>query len=281
MTQYNPRLIQQNYCYSKCLPFLELRYSHNSCCAYKAHQHSEVSLGAIVTGSTQLTLNHAQRSYEIQSGELVVVAPDCVHSCNPIEQQPRSYYMLYIDYEWLQQQAKTILAIDQERIVFDTLLIRQPEWFALFLCFAQQFQSENYVQAEQTLSDLLHDLIPLSVQLNESDKLPMQHLQEIKQIYHQYLDRPPSVNALAKQYHICPETLIRQFKKQTGMSPNAYLNNVRVEKAKELLKEGQSISEVAYRLGFADQSHFQKIFTHYTAATPGQYRRGKSIFDKI
>ena len=281
MTQYNPRLIQQNYCYSERLPFLELRYSHNSCCAYKAHHHAEVSLGAIVSGCTQLTLNHTQCSYEVQTGELVLIAPGCVHSCNPVSQRPRSYYMLYIEYDWFLQQARTILNIDHDEIYFNTKLIGQPEWFAVFLRFAQQFQSENYVQAKQTLSDLLHYLIPLSGDLDISDKLPMQHLQEIKQIYHLNLEHPPSVRTLAQQYNICPETLIRQFKKQTGMSPNAYLNNVRVEKAKELLKEGQSISEVAYCLGFADQSHFQKIFTHYTAATPGQYRRGKSIFDKI
>ncbi len=281
MTQYYPRLTQQNYCYSERLPFLELRYSHDSYCAYKAHHHAEVSLGAIVSGRTQLTLNHTQCSYEIQTGELVLIAPDCVHSCNPIEQQSRSYYMLYIDHGWLQQQARKILDIDHDNISFDTKLIRQPEWFSVFLCFAQQFQSENYVQAEQTLSGLLHHLIPFSVQLDESDKLPVQHLQEIKQLYHLNPEHPPSVGTLAQQYNICPETLIRQFKKQTGMSPNAYLNNIRVDKAKELLKEGLNICEVAYSLGFADQSHFQKIFTHYTAATPGQYRRGKSIFDKI
>ncbi|WP_176518330.1 AraC family transcriptional regulator, partial [Pseudomonas faucium] len=38
-----------------------------------------------------------------------------------------------------------------------------------------------------------------------------------------------------------------------------------------------ALAEVAYRLGFADQSHFQRVFKAHVGVTPGQYRQGSAV----
>lgn len=71
------------------------------------------------------------------------------------------------------------------------------------------------------------------------------------------------------QYH-----LIRVFKKHTGFSPHAYLEQIRINHAKEFIKSGMSLIETAYELGFVDQSHLNKTFKRYAGLTPGQYLSG-------
>ncbi|HWV76460.1 MAG TPA: helix-turn-helix domain-containing protein [Isoptericola sp.] len=50
-------------------------------------------------------------------------------------------------------------------------------------------------------------------------------------------------------------------------------HNDRVTAARAMLRAGRPLAETAYELGFADQSHFHRVFRAHVAATPGVYRR--------
>lgn len=53
----------------------------------------------------------------------------------------------------------------------------------------------------------------------------------------------------------------------------SYLNNIRIEKAKELLANTDlSLADIGNQVGFTDQSYFNKIFRKHENLTPGQYR---------
>lgn len=65
----------------------------------------------------------------------------------------------------------------------------------------------------------------------------------------------------------------REFKKSIGNSYQIYLNKIRVERAKELLKDPNlSISEVAFSVGYSDLSHFERIFKKVLGCNPSQYQ---------
>ena len=66
---------------------------------------------------------------------------------------------------------------------------------------------------------------------------------------------------------------LRLFKAVTGQTPHAYLMQRRVDHAKELLKSGQPIAEVAYATGFTDQAHFSRRFKRSVGMTPGAFSR--------
>lgn len=53
---------------------------------------------------------------------------------------------------------------------------------------------------------------------------------------------------------------MRTFRRSIGLSPYAYLTQIRVEAAKKLLNEGASIADVASDIGFTDQSHLTRHF---------------------
>jgi AraC-like DNA-binding protein len=67
--------------------------------------------------------------------------------------------------------------------------------------------------------------------------------------------------------------LIRLFQKHLGLTPHAYLTQVRIEKSRRLLRLGESVVQVALEVGFADQAHFTKRFKQFTGTTPGLYAR--------
>lgn len=67
----------------------------------------------------------------------------------------------------------------------------------------------------------------------------------------------------------------REFKEASGMTLGRYLNHVRMTHAVELLEESRaSIAEIASRLGFSDQSHFDRRFRQTFGRTPSQHRAG-------
>lgn len=70
------------------------------------------------------------------------------------------------------------------------------------------------------------------------------------------------------RYELC-----RQFKSAYGMPPHAWQLQVRIARAKQLIRNGSSLSDTALDLGFSDQSHFSRAFKRATGYTPGTYRR--------
>lgn len=64
----------------------------------------------------------------------------------------------------------------------------------------------------------------------------------------------------------------RQFRVKTGESPMRYMRRLRIERAKAILpKRDASLASVALRLGFADQSHFTRIFGREVGVTPKRF----------
>jgi AraC-like DNA-binding protein len=68
--------------------------------------------------------------------------------------------------------------------------------------------------------------------------------------------------------------LYREFKRQTGFSPGRYQTHLRLAAARRLLEEGlDNVTEVAYRVGFADSNYFTKQFSRYMSIPPARYRK--------
>ena len=90
---------------------------------------------------------------------------------------------------------------------------------------------------------------------------------------HDHLNMDLTVACIARAVHMSPHHFMLLFKQSTGQSPYRYVIEARARKARELLNSGKfSISEVTYQAGFADQSHFTRVFKEFKGATPREYR---------
>lgn len=65
--------------------------------------------------------------------------------------------------------------------------------------------------------------------------------------------------------------LIRCFNKEVGLSPHAYLTNIRMQRARMLLEQGMPTAEIAVAVGLYDQSALNRHFKRIYGVTPGQF----------
>lgn len=82
-----------------------------------------------------------------------------------------------------------------------------------------------------------------------------------------------SLNRLAVECGLSTQHFARAFRLSTGMPPHRFLVRLRLERAKELLRtRALSLVDVAIFSGFADQSHFNRVFKAAVGVTPGTWR---------
>lgn len=84
-----------------------------------------------------------------------------------------------------------------------------------------------------------------------------------------------SVAEIAAACNLSRGHFIRAFRETTGQTPYQWLQSQRVEIARDLLVNTPlSLADIALACGFADQSHFTRVFAHIVGTPPGQWRRG-------
>ncbi len=88
------------------------------------------------------------------------------------------------------------------------------------------------------------------------------------------IDKPLSLEQLANLANVSVRTLIRRFHSALKITPTAYIQQVRVEKARELLEFTTfPVNKVAWSVGYEDPSAFGKLFHKIQGLSPGEYRR--------
>ncbi|WP_052018367.1 AraC family transcriptional regulator [Novosphingobium lindaniclasticum] len=82
---------------------------------------------------------------------------------------------------------------------------------------------------------------------------------------------------LAQQAGVTPSHFGRMFKKATGQTPHQYVLKARLERAQQMLEMTDApVNVIAEKLGFNNQSHFNRIFRQFMAKTPTDFRRGRT-----
>lgn len=80
-------------------------------------------------------------------------------------------------------------------------------------------------------------------------------------------------NEIAGEFFLTPEYLAKLYKKRTGINLKDYINEYRIEVAKELLKSGEkNISNIAEAVGFNNFSYFSTLFKKITGVSPKEYK---------
>lgn len=266
-------------------PHLELRTTLDSALPYAEHLHNAFCVGAVTGGRTEMRLGNA--SYTVQQGELVLIAPKQPHSCNPIDGMPRSYHMLFIDPAWLADHVvqplfnaravRVALPVVQDKRLYNEFIA----WSALF-GQARQDCLFSFAEAEQGLLRFIAAMQKRHGCLTPALPARSALLASLDAVLGADGYAEPdgragaSVSRAARGAGMRRESFSRSVRKQSGLPPCPYLHCLRLERAKQLLKSGMSLSEAALASGFADQSHFHRMFVKYYSATPGRYRKALS-----
>ena len=94
---------------------------------------------------------------------------------------------------------------------------------------------------------------------------------------HEY-NKEISIENLSAEFSVSADHLIASFKKETGITPNAYLGQVRMKKAADLLANGSlTVSSVSAAVGINDPNYFVKLFKKEYGETPTAFRKRHTI----
>ncbi|NIB43856.1 helix-turn-helix domain-containing protein [Pseudomaricurvus alkylphenolicus] len=81
------------------------------------------------------------------------------------------------------------------------------------------------------------------------------------------------LKSVAEKFDMSVRTFNRRFKNATGKTPLQYLQEIRIDMAKDLLQTSNlSVSEIAYKVGYQDMGHFSSLFKKLLSTTPSDYR---------
>lgn len=256
--------------------FIESRRACHSRACYKLHSHPTFSLGAVDAGSSVFT-GATGDTWSLRPGMMVFIPAGAVHSCNPLPDQYWSYQMLHIDDVWLRTLVTEIHGFSGSLMSDDIVRVTADDNLYRRFCElnATLFSTANVEDKNVALNEFIIGCTYDTCVANSSPVLPpavKRTLKNATNMMQQTERQPWTLTELANLSGMSRYQFIRAFRAETGMTPHAYQLNVRINQARRWLQAGHDMADIAYRLGFADQSHFQRVFKAHTGVTPGCYR---------
>ena len=250
------------------IDMMSARFVHHS---FAPHSHDELMIGVIHAG-----VKSFRRGRSVQyaaPGSLSVVNAGEMHTGERKHGRELIYAALYVP--------KTALAGMLDRFRDDCFDVRQPViddrdvWRCLSAAHQLTMVGGDAAAAEEAMIfgiSLLFERFGAR-HLAQSDaacpkavKLAVEFLQ-VRACDHISLEDVSAASGVGL-FH-----LIRLFQKHIGLTPYAYLTQVRIAKSRQRLRLGEPVAQVALDVGFADQAHFTKRFKQLTGATPASYAR--------
>jgi len=242
---------------------------------FPRHSHEGYGVGVIEQGA--LGFYYRGENVVAPAGRINTVNPDEVHTGQAAAAQGWTYRMFYFSAEFLQQMTVDIAGRPTPLPFFTSGVIDDPELAGLIRevhILLGNRQATRLAQETMLLSLFSrligrHTYAPPAVGTVGCESASVRRVID-------YLDahwaEDLSVDTLAAVACLSPYHFIRVFARQTGLTPHAWLMQLRARKAQDLLRRGLTIADVAVRTGFADQSHLTKIFKRLLGYTPGQLR---------
>ncbi|HBQ63422.1 MAG TPA: hypothetical protein DD727_00545 [Clostridiales bacterium] len=254
------------------------------------HWHPETELIRLVQGGGTVEVEGVRRYYP--EGTVLAVGPDQLHACR---RDPADGELIV--HAFLFQPGSLVIAgqedpilepLSQGRIRFcPELLPGDPGHVEVqaVLCRIEALLSEPWAHWTPLLSrSLLLKLIAAyaaSGGLKENASSENPGNRTVRQVVTWLQDNiasPVSLGNLAEALHLNPCYLVRLFRQHTGLTPMALLGQLRLRMAAVILEtEKATVTEVAFRCGFENVSHFIRLFHRCYGCPPGKWSRLGSV----
>lgn len=158
----------------------------------------------------------------------------------------------------------------------DPALVEEYGIDKMFLQIGDALRSQKSTSEILVKTIMIQMLIKISEIIDKSSSTYTTNdkISEIIKYISANLSEDLSCEALSKQVFLSKHYLYHLFKEQTGFSLSEYVRNKRIIKAKELLIEGVSITQLPHMIGFSDYSTFYRTFKNITGVSPKDFLKG-------
>ena len=261
--------------------------------AYDVKLHFEhLAFTGMLRGKKWMKLQDKSNYFEYLPGESVLVAPGetMVIDFPEADIQPAQCVSLTLSPEFVKESLEnlnfTSAKIDdssQWNISLDEFYLLNNKAIASatnnIMRIAMDDNSHKDVIADFALKELLIRLMQTQARnLVEKNTLKTQSrigfvADFIKKNLHQKL----SIDVIAKMAYVSKSNFFKMFKEELGISPNEFIIQERIKRAKEMLMHNNSVNEVAFSTGFSDTNYFIRVFKQMEGVTPKIFQNKKLI----
>jgi len=253
----------------KGLNFLEIKEGAWGDYSTRKHSHEELQIGFVERGSSRITCKNL--AFEMKSEQAILIPPDIVHLCEPDDRGKFKFTILYIVPNWFEKTFKLEVSnLEPQIALLDKQGVKNIDRFL------DSFKSEIDPLAMESLVIMFLGGFIFSyfkIQPSKITSVPKESkLSQIKEYMDQHFNEPIQLDDLAEISDMSKFSILRKFKTQFKVSPHAYLINKRINHAKQLLINGETVAATAVTCGFFDQSHFVKAFRQYVGIAPVDYK---------
>lgn len=132
-------------------------------------------------------------------------------------------------------------------------------------------QARSNEQIKKILTEYCDELIDAISQMDEK-RSPI--IKDVLEYIHASYAKELSLKTLSQRFHVNSIYLGQLFQKEMGIVFSEYINHLRIEKAKELLKTTHlTAGEIGRQVGYSDTTYFYKQFKKYVSVTPTEWRK--------
>ncbi|VXD01618.1 Transcriptional regulator, AraC family [Pseudomonas sp. 8Z] len=243
--------------------------------AFPRHFHLEYHVGMLVQGQHRYVYGGERR--HVGAGDVLLMAPEGIHDGACLDGSGYRIRVMAFDPHWLDEASRTLTEGRQGAPRLTTTSLRHPLLQQRLQHFhAAMFEGSRLAQESalwQALAQLLEMGSTLCIQ-EPQRAFDVRTWQQLRDWLESRLDDPPSLEEIAAFCAMSPWQALRRFRQHTGLPPHQWLTQLRLQRALPLVLAGESLSEIALRLGFYDQAHFSRLFRRTYGLPPARLRQG-------
>lgn len=250
---------------------LELIRAENVVHTLPRHMHAALCVTIIDSGA-RYCLYRSSR-YVILPGQVQVVPPGEIHTCDTAG-RPYSYRVICLGEAVLAAAGAQFAQAPPVAVFFRSPVVEDAGLYCSLAVMHDILAGQaGALEKGEAFHAAIARLFRYADSAPEERRAGGENraVKQVKDYLAEQFERNVSLEDLVLITGLSPCHLIRVFTAAVGMPPHAYLNHIRVARAKRMLAAGRRLADAALAAGYADQSHFQRSFKKIMGITPGQY----------
>lgn len=237
---------------------------------FKGERHNLFELTFVDNGILNTSIDGVE--YTLNSSDLIIYGKNQFHTQSVKSDSSCSYLTIVFDME-----------CDDSSLICNRIFHSRRELYNAIRTFSKNISS-TIPYSENLILSNFHEII---IRLFQYDYLDIDDTKLIKESHDHFQDElleailayidkkisdPITIEELCIKFSISRSSLQTLFKDKLNASPKKYINDLKLAKSKQLIKENKyTISEIAFMLGFSSIHYFSRAFTQHYEISPSEY----------
>ncbi len=211
-----------------------------------------------------------QMLYKVKSGDCLFLKPSMELQLKTAKEPLQIFYLMYSE--------KIVTGEHEWKNLFNQMKvsIQSPITLSNLLIQLEQIKEDNFqtfFKQQALFFDLLYFLV---VELQTFQLDPSTTITKVIEYMGEHFSKLDNIGQLPFMANLTPSSFCRAFKKETGQTPGNFLTNLKINRAKELLKStDHTLKEISHSIGYQDPLYFSRVFKKSVGVSPSIYIKNK------